>query len=429
MSGNKKYIDEFNKNAGTPADFDSLFTFKKDQLIAKRRIRMKKNNGKLAFMVSSAAVIIAGAVFGLTYLDSRGITPDGDIDDLSDVIVAGDCPTDETEGQADIRLSDIYLRYDYALSANKVNSSEYANDTMKSLESANAVVDGRVVSKYLRDEDDGTQKIIYIIYPLQYFYEQSFSFEKNSDNDGCIIVESDYELTSSFSELMTGSEYVIPLAIEGDGNDRIYKLLAPSDMQIRLTEYGWIMNSEYAEIFNADVPVNNDVFINSPKKYFAYSDIQDFRTEIMSYFEKSSKKYYFSSKKESIPEAEYHIPELFDDDSGKLRFEGYGDDGYTVLLKSDEEMISVMNGEVIYSGKSIYDDNLCVVAMDNEMTAVIYWAEESHALIETTVTGTDTGVFGGSKAFFRVFDDHGYPVKLQVGISSDSDTASVSLIE
>lgn len=426
MSGNKKYIDEFNKNAGTPADFDSLFTFKEDRLIAKRRIRMKKNKGKLAFMVSSAAVIVAGAVFGLTYLDSRGIANEGGINEVPDVIMAGDSPTDEIGERADISISDIYQGFDYALSKGNDGIYENASDTMKTLESANAFVDGRIVSKYLRDEADGTQKIIYKIYPLQYFYEQSFSFEKNSDNDGCIIVESDHELTSPFSELMIGSEYVIPLAIEGDDDERVYKLLDPSDMQIKLTEYGWIMNSEYAEIFNADVPVNNDVFINSPKAYYAYSDIQDFNTEMMNYFKESSKKYFYSSNKESTPEAEYFIHELFDDDSGKLRFEGYGDDGYTVLLNSDEEMISVMNGEVIYSGRSLHDDNLCVVAMDNKMTAVIYWAQEAQALTETTVTATDSGVFGGSKAFFRVFDDHGYPVKLRVETSSDSELASVS---
>ena len=40
MNGRNKYAEQFDRNAGEPADFDSLFRFEKGELIAKKRIKM-----------------------------------------------------------------------------------------------------------------------------------------------------------------------------------------------------------------------------------------------------------------------------------------------------------------------------------------------------------------------------------------------------
>ena len=48
MNGRNKYAEQFDRNAGEPADFDSLFRFEKGELITKKRIKMHSSRRKKA---------------------------------------------------------------------------------------------------------------------------------------------------------------------------------------------------------------------------------------------------------------------------------------------------------------------------------------------------------------------------------------------
>ena len=72
MNGRNKYAEQFDRNAGEPADFDSLFRFEKGELITKKRIKMRSSRRRIAAMTITAAAVTAAAVFGLSYLNSSG---------------------------------------------------------------------------------------------------------------------------------------------------------------------------------------------------------------------------------------------------------------------------------------------------------------------------------------------------------------------
>ena len=72
MNGRNKYAEQFDRNAGEPADFDSLFRFEKGELITKKRIKMRSSRRRIAAMTITAAAVTAAAFFGLSYLNSSG---------------------------------------------------------------------------------------------------------------------------------------------------------------------------------------------------------------------------------------------------------------------------------------------------------------------------------------------------------------------
>ena len=112
MSRNRKYMEQFDRNAGKPSDFDSLFHFEKGELIAKRKIRVKSTRSRIAAMCSAAAVIGIAAFAALAYINTKGITSDSVMSRTT-----GDVSSELTayieENGSQAKLSDFVDRFEY----------------------------------------------------------------------------------------------------------------------------------------------------------------------------------------------------------------------------------------------------------------------------------------------------------------------------
>ena len=84
MSINKKYKKQFDSHAGSPAEFDSLFTFEGDKLTAKKKITMKKRMGYSAAAFTSVAAALVIFMAGLSYINSKSADDSG-ISELADM--------------------------------------------------------------------------------------------------------------------------------------------------------------------------------------------------------------------------------------------------------------------------------------------------------------------------------------------------------
>ena len=221
MSRNKKYIEQFDRNAGKPSDFESLFHFEKGQLMAKRRIRVRSTRSRIAAMCSAAAVIGIAALAALAYINTKGIA--------SDTVMSrttGDVSPELTayieESSQSAKLSSFIDSFEYEvtgdLSGNNDLLWDYSADSeTQDLHSTDwqAVIRFRVASKQYTNG-----KIVYNVKPLEFFAEEDYSAAiSNYENDTITFSVPVYDLR----ELQTGKEYIMPfLAYDLAYNDIIF---------------------------------------------------------------------------------------------------------------------------------------------------------------------------------------------------------------
>ena len=170
MNGRNKYAEQFDRNAGEPADFDSLFRFEKGELITKKRIKMRSSRRRIAAMTITAAAVTAAAVFGLSYLNSSG-TSDISIAELAEMSETTASLDEFLESSSEHLLSEFIKPTDICFHA-AVTADASQQDI--SLDEADIILRCRVITKnYLPESDTG--RIEYELSPIEYYYADNVS--------------------------------------------------------------------------------------------------------------------------------------------------------------------------------------------------------------------------------------------------------------
>ena len=177
MNGRNKYSEQFDRNAGKPADFDSLFRFEGEELIAKKKIRMKSSKKRIAAMTVSAAAVAGAAFIGLSYISSAGLSSqESGICELAEMSAETSSLSLSTgnEANTEYSLSELISQSEYY--SPYMNTEDDYPSGEYSLENADIILRCRVVAK----EHSDVLQTSYEICPLEYYFA-------NNSNDASEI--------------------------------------------------------------------------------------------------------------------------------------------------------------------------------------------------------------------------------------------------
>lgn len=429
MSKSRKYIEEFDRNAGKPADFDNLFAFKGEKLIAKRKIRAERGQKKRAvFMSVSAAAIILSAIFGLTYLSE--LSRSNEINRITELAEGTNVPTIEerdmiSDKEDMYKLSELVSRFDYFIQSKEPQIEEYTEEyTFADTESvylhADIVVDARVV--YKSADDDG--RINYVIYPISYYYDQTLRYDSAIDvlRSSELITVTDGRTERPnirYEELQAGSEYILAVDIAPD-TDGGFVLTNPCSFPIRSTEYGWLVSEECGKLADGAVPVVNDIGNSYMQDNIGFvSDNMTDRVEEL--LGSGTKDYYHAaglSEEEMATSTMIH--NLFDFESSGLEFESVNhlvrEDGTydkTVLVLDNRKYFelcpSLLGGaHVIFAGENVFGEKTVALFHDlngsRPQLVVFIGMEEITVSVGDEVNGNMIGRCSEAPVYCRFID-------------------------
>lgn len=441
MNKNNDYKEQFDRNAGRPSDFDSLFYFDNNELIAKRRIRVKSMKRRIAAMCSAAAVIGIAAFAGLAYVDSQGIAS-GTITSRT----TGDIAEAGAGALQSYTLSSLCGRFDYTVSgidniALNEGNSEYSE---ASSEGQFSVIRFNVSDKSYNSPMNTVDYSIRLI--------EVYSVENNSE------VLSTTDDTVSFSvamdfnaeELQIGEEYIMAfngfsseLLTDNISSDFELRLTADSTTEFaRKTDNGWLIyrNSHNSKLFDAlcadTLRVNDDY--NHSEHYFLEASYEKMIEKLKAFLETEGTAYYHYeyvetpqlSKKMSdiLPDAEFEKVRYLENQLGEA-------DRTTVIL-DNEQYFSVnphISAEVIYSGLSRNGELCTALRINYNMADDEKFLQDSYPSVIlmsglsslNTVTGTilsgndPIGDCSDMPVYMRVIDNNGKPVEIIIDEKED----------
>lgn len=445
MSRNRKYIEQFDRNAGKPSDFDSLFRFEKGELIAKRKIRVKSTRSRIAAMCSAAAVIGIAAFAALAYINTKGISSDSVMSKCT-----GDVSTELTEyieeNSSSTMLTSFIDCFEYEVTGDLSGNEELlwnysSDDNSQNAYSTDwqAVMRFKVISKHYTNG-----KIIYCIKPLENYAEEEFSQTVNSFESGTVTF---YVLAYDLRELQTGKEYIMPfMAYDLTGNDIIF-YADNTGFFAEKTDKGWLIyncgiyNSELFEAMEADT---EEVFdnINGTGSYHLEPSDEKLGEKITAFLESREEVYYhtkFSSTvsqqvelKNILPNAEFE----------KVRYavNERGEPDRTLLILDNEQYFSLMpniSGNVVFSGRSL-NGGLCAAVEFS------YYGEASNeydlctilmsGFTELNVSTGDSidentviGVCGSEPVYMQFIDNNGMPMEIELSCLSEETAISAEI--
>lgn len=430
MSRNKKYIEQFDRNAGKPSDFDSLFRFEKNELIAKRRIRVKSTRSRIAAMCSAAAVIGIAAVAALAYINTKGIASDtvmsrttGDVSpELTAYIEEKNSMTgllsyiDSFEYEISGDLSgNANLVWDYSLDTETQN--EYITDWQ-------AVMRFRVVSKKYTNG-----KIVYCIKPLEHYAENELSPTIDGVENGTITFSVPaYDLR----ELQTGKEYIMPfLAYNLTANDTVFHVDSTGYFAEK-TDKGWLIYNcgvNRSEIFEAMETDTEEIFdnINETGSYHLEPSDEKMREKIRAFLESRDTVYYHTEFDSST------VQMLLDDILPGAEFEKVryavnerGETDRTLLILDNEQYFKLLpniSGTVVFAGTSLNGDMCAAVELgrNDELANENYCRTIlMSGFTELYVSTGDTideknviGVCGSEPVYMQFIDNNGMPIEIE----------------
>ncbi|MDE7293167.1 MAG: hypothetical protein K2N72_01955, partial [Oscillospiraceae bacterium] len=282
MSGSNRYKDDFDRHAGAPAEFDSLFVFENGELRAKKRIR-KARGGRhtLVSLVTAAAVMIAAGA-ALSAVSRGGMPTLGELstgDDIeattaavttavtvvggADVIVATEPDVvlsyeDEiallSEEAEALRVLD---KFDYSVipSVSGAAVRSVAVDSMYAdvMSTSDIILTGTVCDK---SYDDSTGDIIYEIFAAE-LYSKADVTPLLSEQGNIMTVHCTFGGSIGvYDELQIGSEYIMPIIIGHNGDEETAYLADSEGKCIRKineseAEPNWEMDPDvYADLLN-----------------------------------------------------------------------------------------------------------------------------------------------------------------------------------
>lgn len=364
MSGNRQYRSEFNKKAGDPADFDTLFGFNENELTIKRRIRIKSNKKRIAAMTSSVAVITAAVIFGLSYINMSGTDNQG-ISELADINTEAlsEYMTDEMADVSGCRLSELTDMFDYSYyeqNNSLRSSSDYSFESLYG-ETADAVIRARVVKKtYL------SESAAYILLPEECYIKTQLNERADVSEEWLNrYIEVTVPLNNYTRELQPGSEYILPLVYSDEGLFSVPESYSP----IRMTERGWLFDAYGNDVISYNtVKVEDDM---GAYEMLLEESVSSMTGKLKQFFESRSESYYYYSFEENPQSTHFGTYNIFDFGSDFEKNGCLGDIGYladqsgssdkkTVVLKGfssiglNTELTGNINEDDLYFNKDIF---------------------------------------------------------------------------
>lgn len=296
MSRNQKYIEQFDRNAGKPADFDSLFRFEKNELIAKRKIKMTNNRSRFAVMCSAAAVIGIAVFAAMAYINTKGIESDS-VMSKSTGNVSPELTEYIEENSPAQKLSELTDRFEYNISGDSTLASEILTNNISVIEKDDVTVDWQWILRFnvVSKVYDGLD-VKYTIKPLEAYADDSFMLDMEGSTDGTLTVS--VPIYPEERELQIGREYIMPLFVHTHNDDNGLHTDYLTDFFAERTDNGWLIydggryRSNLFDILEADtLAVDNDT--GAGGKYYLEPSDEAMNEKLISYVNTSNYAYHY----------------------------------------------------------------------------------------------------------------------------------------
>ncbi len=351
MSRNKKYIEQFDRNAGKPADFDSLFKFEKNELIAKRKIKMTNNRSRFAVMCSAAAVIVIAVFAAMAYINTKGIESDsvmskstGNVSPELTEYIEGNSPAQ--------KLSELTDRFEYNISGDSTLAAEILTNNIGVIEEDDVTVDWQWILRLnVVSKEYDSSEIKYTIKPLEAYADDSFMLDMEASIDGTLVVS--VPIYPTERELQIGREYIMPLFVHTHNDDNIHHTDHLTDFFAERTDNGWLIydggryRSSLFDILEADtLTVDNDT--GAVGKYYLEPSDDVMNEKLISYVNTSNFAYHYQDNDAAISQTVL-------------------DDTMPMVLVNEQDFSFAPNisGTVIFAGETVNGELCAAIDLEN----------------------------------------------------------------
>lgn len=439
MSRNKKYIEQFDRSAGKPADFDSLFRFEKNELIAKQKIKMTNNRSRFAVMCSAAAVIGIAVFAAMAYINTKGIESDS-VMSKSTGGVSPELTEYIEENSPAQKLSELTDRFEYDITGDSTLASEILTNNIGVIEEDDVTVDWQWILRFnvVSKVYDGLN-VKYTIKPLEAYADDSFMLDMEDSTDGTLVVS--IPIYPNERELQIGREYIMPLFVHTHNNDdNVHHTDHLTDFFAQRTDNGWLIydggryRSNLFDILEADtLAVDNDT--GAVGKYYLEPSDEAMNEKLISYVDTSNYAYHYQYNDITVSQA------VLSDIMPNAEFEkvrygvtAEGKTDKTLLVFDNEQYFSFMpniSGTVIFAGESV-NGELCAAveltdhgesyALTNCKTILIsglsdLYVSTGDILGKKSVIGTCSS----KPVYMQLIDSSGMPIETDIsGYSSET---------
>ena len=351
MSRNKKYIEQFDRNAGKPADFDSLFRFEKNELIAKRKIKMTNNRSRFAVMCSAAAVIGIAVFAAMAYINTKGIEADS-VMSKSTGNVSPELTEYIEENSSVQKLSELTDRFEYNISGDSTLAAEILTNNIGVIEEDDVTVDWQWILRLnVVSKEYDSSEIKYTIKPLEAYADDSFMLDMEASIDGTLVVS--VPIYPTERELQIGREYIMPLFVHTHNDDNIHHTDHLTDFFAERTDNGWLIydggryRSSLFDILEADtLTVDNDT--ESVGKYYLEPSDDVMNEKLISYVNTSNFAYHYQDNDADISQTVL-------------------DDTMPMVLVNEQDFSFAPNisGTVIFAGETVNGELCAAIDLEN----------------------------------------------------------------
>ena len=351
MSRNKKYIEQFDRNAGKPADFDSLFRFEKNELIAKRKIKMTNNRSRFAVMCSAAAVIGIAVFAAMAYINTKGIEANS-VMSKSTGNVSPELTEYIEENSSVQKLSELTDRFEYNISGDSTLAAEILTNNIGVIEEDDVTVDWQWILRLnVVSKEYDSSEIKYTIKPLEAYADDSFMLDMEASIDGTLTVS--VPIYPTERELQIGREYIMPLFVHTHNDDNIHHTDHLTDFFAERTDNGWLIydggryRSSLFDILEADtLTVDNDT--ESVGKYYLEPSDDVMNEKLISYVNTSNFAYHYQDNDADISQTVL-------------------DDTMPMVLVNEQDFSFAPNisGTVIFAGETVNGELCAAIDLEN----------------------------------------------------------------
>lgn len=351
MSRNKKYIEQFDRSAGKPADFDSLFRFEKNELIAKQKIKMTNNRSRFAVMCSAAAVIGIAVFAAMAYINTKGIESDS-VMSKSTGNVSPELTEYIEENSPAQKLSELTDRFEYNISGDSTLAAEILTNIISVIEEDDVTVDWQWILRFnVVSKEYGSSEIKYTIKPLEAYADDSFMLDMEASIDGTLTVS--VPIYPTGRELQIGREYIMPLFVHTHNDDNGLHTDYLTDFFAERTDNGWLIydggryRSSLFDILEADtLTVDNDT--GAVGKYYLEPSDDVMNEKLISYVNTSNYAYHYQDNDAAISQTVL-------------------DDTMPMVLVNEQDFSFAPNisGTVIFAGETVNGELCAAVDLEN----------------------------------------------------------------
>lgn len=351
MSRNKKYIEQFDRNAGKPADFDSLFRFEKNELIAKRKIKMTNNRSRFAVMCSAAAVIGIAVFAAMAYINTKGIEADS-VMSKSTGNVSPELTEYIEENSSVQKLSELTDGFEYDIMGDSTLASEILTNNIGVIEEDDVTVDWQWILRFnVVSKVYDSSEIKYTIKPLEAYADDSFMLDMEASIDGTLVVS--VPIYPTERELQIGREYIMPLFVHTHNDDSVLHTDHLTDFFAERIDNGWLIydggrySSSLFDILEADtLTVDNDT--GAVGKYYLEPSDDVMNEKLISYVNTSNFAYHYQDNDADISQTVL-------------------DDTMPMVLVNEQDFSFAPNisGTVIFAGETVNGELCAAIDLEN----------------------------------------------------------------